>query len=93
MGADRLLYLCAARPAVQALKTRREASKTHKRPTAETKASVYDDAVMQQSSAYDTVRSGERSVSSDVTMQDSRAYGVAMMTQPTNNAPMYEVVT
>ena len=76
-------------------KTRRNVSKSDKTTTPETvaSASVYDDTVMQQSSAYGTIPPVERSVSSDVTMQDSRAYDVGMMRQPTNNVPMYEVVT
>ena len=73
-------------------KARRSVSKSNKTTETMTSASVYDDTVMQQSSAYGRIPPGER-VSSDVRMQDSRAYDVGMMRQPTNNVPMYEVVT
>ena len=69
-----------------------------KRTTTETMASAlsYDGTVMEQSSAYGIIPPGGRGASSDFTMQDSPAYAYGagiMVRQPTNNVPIYEVVT
>jgi hypothetical protein len=67
--------------------------KTDNRPT-ETATCAYGDALMQQSSAYGILPPGKRNVSLDTEMQESRAYGVALMRQPASgtDVPTYEEV-